>query len=156
MVVYAAVSSPQYNMVLKNLKVLTERLQRAKEVKTLLQEFKMEKWIADGATATANELVLLALDRIKNQVTDYDVFIRMLRSMPGVKSLADQMTGMYMCTVWLTCTWNLNACVSMILVLTSRALDDLSRVLEHLYLTVPSTCMLVCGHPVGLPLADVK
>ena len=98
LVVYAAAwdeASPQYNVVLKKLEVLTERLQRAKEVETLLQKFKMEKWIADGATATANELVLLALDRIKNQVTDYDVFIKMLRSMPGVKSIADQMTGMY-------------------------------------------------------------
>jgi hypothetical protein len=49
-----------------------------------------------GAKATANELVLLALNRIKTQVTDYDVFIRMLKSMPGVKSIADQMTGIVM------------------------------------------------------------
>ena len=88
-------ASSQYNVVLKQLQALTERLQLSKEEETLLQKFKMEKWIAGGATATANELVLLALDRIKNQVTDYDVFIRMLKSMPGVKSIADQMTGMY-------------------------------------------------------------
>ena len=113
MVVYAAASSLQYNVVLKKLEVLTERLQRAKEVETLLQKFKMEKWIADGATATANELVLLALDRIKNQVTDYDVFIRMLKSMPGVKSIADQMTGTYPCTYTHTqvCTMYMYICV---------------------------------------------
>ena len=87
------------HVVLKKLEALTERLQRAKEVETLLQKFKMEEWIAEGATATANELVLLALDRIKDQVTDYDVFIRMLKSMPGVKSIAYQMIGIYIYVV---------------------------------------------------------
>ena len=82
-------------VVLKKLQLLTERLQLTKEVEPLLQKFKMEKWIALGASATANELVLLALDRIKNQVTDYAVFIRMLKSMPGVKPIADQMIGTY-------------------------------------------------------------
>ena len=90
-------NSPQYNVVKKKLQALTERLQLSKEEETLLQKFKMEEWIADSATVTANELVLLALNRIKNQVTDYDVFIRMLKSMPGVKSIADQMTGIYVC-----------------------------------------------------------
>ena len=89
-------------VVLKKLQVLTERLQFAKEVEPLLQKFKMAKWIALGATATANELVELALDRIKNQVTDYDVFIRMLKSMPGVEPIAVQMIGtqsQYICTL---------------------------------------------------------
>ena len=87
--------TPQYNVVLENSEVLIERLQVAKEVKTLLWKFKMEKWIANRATATANELVELALNRIKDQVTDYDVFIRMLKDMPGVKSIADQITSTY-------------------------------------------------------------
>jgi hypothetical protein len=82
-----------HDVVLKNLEVLTKRLQLAKEVEPLLQKFKMEKWMALEATATANELVLLALDRIKNQVTDYDVFIKMLKSMPGVEPIAHQMIG---------------------------------------------------------------
>ena len=96
-------ASPQHNVVLKKLEALTERLQRAKEVETLLQKFKMEEWIAEGAAATANELVLLALDRIKNQVTDYDVFIRMLKSMPGVKPIADQMMGMCIHNMYSVC-----------------------------------------------------
>ena len=82
-----------HGVVLKKLQLLTERLQLTKEVEPLLQKFKMEKWIALGAKATANELVELALDRIKNQVTDYDVFIRMLKSMPGVEPIAHQMIG---------------------------------------------------------------
>ena len=85
--------SRQYKVVLKKLQALTERLQQAKEVDTLLLKFKMEEWMARVATATANELVLLALDRIKNKATDYDVFIRMLLSMPGAKSLAEEMKG---------------------------------------------------------------
>ena len=90
----AAMDKPNpHAVVLKKLQLLTERLQLAKEVQPLLQKFKMEKWIALGATATANELVELALDRIKNQVTDYDVFIRMLKSMPGVEPIAVQMIG---------------------------------------------------------------
>ena len=89
-------TTAQYNVVLKNLGVLTERLQHAKQIKTLLSKFKMEKWIASGAKARANELVELALNRIKTQVTDYDMFITMLKSMPGVKSIADQMTGIFM------------------------------------------------------------
>ena len=86
-------TSPQYNVVLKKLQVLTECLQHTKVEETLLQKFKMQRWIAVGATATANELVELALNRIKNQVADYDVFIGMLKSMPGVESIADQMIG---------------------------------------------------------------
>ena len=99
-------ADPQYNVVLKKLQMLTERLQYAKEVETLLQKFEMEKWIAVGTAATANDLVKLALSRIKDQVTDYDVFIRMLKNMPGVKSIADQMIGVYMlCTVWVYLTF---------------------------------------------------
>ena len=86
--------SRQYKAVLKELETLTKRLRTAKEVETLLQKFTMEGWIAGGAEATANELVLLALNRIQTRATDYDVFIRMLRSMPGVESLAKQMIGM--------------------------------------------------------------
>ena len=82
-----------HSVVLKKLEVLTERLECAKAVEPLLQKFKMETWIGFRATATANELVVLALDRIKNQVTDYDVFIRMLKSTPGVEPIADQMIG---------------------------------------------------------------
>ena len=89
--------SRQYDVVLKKLQTLTDSLQAANEVQTLLQKFKMEEWIARGATATANDLVLLALNRIQNQVTDYDVFIGMLKSMPGVKLLAEQMIGRYTC-----------------------------------------------------------
>ena len=80
-------------VVLKKLHLLTERLQLTKEVEPLLQKFKMEKWIALEASATANELVLLALNRIKSEITDYDVFIRMLKSMPGVEPIALQMIG---------------------------------------------------------------
>ena len=82
-----------HGVVLKKLQLLTERLQLTKEVEPLLQKFKMEKWIALEASATANELVLLALNRIKSEVTDYDVFIRMLKSMPGVEPIAVQMIG---------------------------------------------------------------
>ena len=84
--------------MLKRLQALTERLQLTGEVETLLQKFKMQKWMGSAAAATANELVLLGLDRIKNQATDYDIFIRMLKSMPGVESIADQMIGM--CVVY--------------------------------------------------------
>ena len=87
--------NPQYTVVLKKLQILTERLKCAKEVNTLLQKFEMQTWIAVGTTATADDLVKLALSRIKDQVTDYDVFIRMLRSMPGVETIADQMIGVY-------------------------------------------------------------
>ena len=90
-------ANPQYSVVLNKLQMLTERLQCAKEVETLLQKFEMQTWIAVGTTATANDLVQLALSRIKDQVTDYDVFIEMLKSMPGVKSIADQMIGVYTC-----------------------------------------------------------
>ena len=100
-------TSPQYNAVLKKLQVLTEYLQHTKVEETLLQKFKMQRWIAVGATATANELVELALNRIKNQVADYYVFIK---SLPGVESIADEMIGTHShvlvcfvnCRVWLT------------------------------------------------------
>ena len=82
-----------HSVVLKKLEVLTERLHCAKAVEPLLQKFQIKKWIGLSATATAHELVLLALNRIKNQVTDYDVFIMMLKNTPGVEPIADQMIG---------------------------------------------------------------
>ena len=98
-------ANPQYDVVLEKLEELTECLQFTKEVETLLQKFKTQKWIALGTTATANELVLLALNRIKRQVTDYDVFIRMLKSMPGVKPISDQMMGMCIHNMYSVYMW---------------------------------------------------
>ena len=47
-------------------------------------QFKQRSWVGITITATANEMIVLALDRIKKDVRDYRVFIDMLNNVTGM------------------------------------------------------------------------
>ena len=87
-------NSPQYKAVLSHLEALTTTLRVTPgAVSSLLQKFQELTWLAIGAEASAKELVTLALNRIENDVKDFDVFMNMLGTIPGMKTVVDKITG---------------------------------------------------------------
>ena len=87
-------SRPQYKAVLSHLEALTTTLRVTPgAVSSLLQKFQELTWLAIGAEASAKELVTLALNRIENDVKDFDVFMNMLGTIPGMKTVVDKITG---------------------------------------------------------------
>ena len=89
-----ASSSPQYKAVLSHLEALTTTLRIIPGAEdSLLLKFQERLWLAIGAGASAKELVTLALNRIKNDVKDYDVFINMLRYITGMEQVVNTIEG---------------------------------------------------------------
>ena len=92
--VTVSTTTPEYTAVLDHLSQLTERfkaLPGAEEA--LLVQFKQKRWVAITITATANELIVLALDRIKEDVQDYRVFIEILDNIEGMDSFVSSING---------------------------------------------------------------
>ena len=70
----------------------------AKELLTI--KYQQEQWIDITAHPTDHELVTLALDRIKHDPKQYDVFIGMLRGIAGMELTVGRITSfseLYMC-----------------------------------------------------------
>ena len=87
-------NSPQYKAVLSHLEALTTALRvRPGAESSLLLKFKELSWLPIGTEASANELVTLALNRIENDVRDYDVFVRMLRNTAGMEQMVNTFAG---------------------------------------------------------------
>ena len=59
--------------------------------KYLLSQFKIRGWLASGATPSAPELVDVALQRIRSNPSEYEVFIGMLPD--DVRAIVDSITG---------------------------------------------------------------
>ena len=88
--------SPQYKAVLSHLEVLTTTLRVTPDAEsTLLQKFQELTWLAIGAKVSAKDLVTLVLNRIENDVKDYEVFINMLGSITGMKTVVNKITGIF-------------------------------------------------------------
>ena len=82
--VTVSTKTPEYIAVLDHLQQLTDRLKvlpGAEEA--LLVKFKMKHWVAI-TTKDHDQLILLALDRIKEHAQDYRVFIDMLDNIEGM------------------------------------------------------------------------
>ena len=87
-------NSPQYKAVLSHLEALTTTLRVTPGAESsLLLKFQQLTWLAIETEASAKELVTLALNRIKNDVKDYEVFINMLETVPGMKTVVNKITG---------------------------------------------------------------
>ena len=88
--------SPQYKAVLSHLGTLTTTLRAIPDAEsTLLQKFQELTWLSIGAKVSVKELVTLALNRIENDVKDYEVFINMLGAITGMKTVVNKITGIY-------------------------------------------------------------
>lgn len=84
-----ASSDQMYKAVLSHFQQLKNSLRVTPGAEEeLLGLFKINEWISFTATATAEQLISLALNRIKNDVNNFKVFIDMLKSITGLKELA--------------------------------------------------------------------
>ena len=95
--------SPQYDAVLNQLVTLQERLDlkaNAKAKEKLLLMFQTKKWLGATADPTAADLVHLALNRIKDDVNQYGVFIKILQDITELADIADKITGILISSPW--------------------------------------------------------
>ena len=85
-----------YKAVLSDLETLitTFRVTPEAEV-SLLLKLQERLWLPIGAEASAKELVTLALNRIEDDVRDYEVFINILRNIAGMEQVVNIITGIY-------------------------------------------------------------
>lgn len=96
-------NSPQYEAVLKELETLTDTLDlkaNEKAKQKLLLKFQIEGWLGATADPSAADLIRLALNRIKNDVNQYKVFIDMLRGITELKAIANKITGIWISSPW--------------------------------------------------------
>lgn len=95
--------SPQYDAVLNQLVALKERLDlkaNAEAKEKLLLMFQTKKWLGGTADPTAADLVHLALNRIKDDVNQYEVFIKILQDITELADIADKITGILISFPW--------------------------------------------------------
>ena len=88
-------SSPWYQAVWKHVEILAVSLKATPNAESsLLERFQVNGWIGTTSTAQVDELVTLALSRIESDVKEYDVFMKMLNSIPGMDVATGKITGM--------------------------------------------------------------
>ena len=86
--------SPQYKAVLEQLRALVDALKANPDAQSSLQqEFRMKSWLSIGPHTSTDQLIYTALNRIANDVEQYDVFIGMLQSITEMKHMADKITS---------------------------------------------------------------
>ena len=86
--------SPQYKAVLSHLETLTTALRVTPGAEgSLLLKLQVLSWLPIGAEASAKELVTLALNRIENDVRDYEVFINMLKNIAAMEWVVNIIAG---------------------------------------------------------------
>lgn len=89
--------TPQYKKVVENLEVLQERLKVNRQASQDLEvKFKMEGWVGISAQIGAQQLAILALNRIKYDVNQYNVFLKMLRGITGMEDIAKKIAGIFL------------------------------------------------------------
>ena len=76
--------SPQYEAVRKNWTMLVGALNVGSALSDLLREVRSMGWIDKTAKLDADGLVQMALNRIENNVGNYEVFIGMLKNVTGM------------------------------------------------------------------------
>ena len=89
-------NTQQYQAVLKQLMDLTERLEEegnAEAKRNLLILLQTENWVGNIRDPKADGLIRVALNRIKTDVKQYEVFIKVLNKIPVVADIVNKMTG---------------------------------------------------------------
>ena len=82
-----------YDLVCSHLVKITNLLKTTKGAREdLTQHFVQKRWLANTQTPSENELVLLALQRIEIDPSQYDMFLNMLRAIQGLDLIVDVMT----------------------------------------------------------------
>ena len=83
-----------YDRVLSNLVTITKALKLCSSAQAeLTQLYQQNKWLDITDKPIAEELVTLALGRIKEDPNQYDLFVAMLRSITGMENIANKITS---------------------------------------------------------------
>ena len=92
--------TPQYRAVCKNLVPLVSTIKATPQALEDLQtHFKAKFWLSLTAKPDANDLAMQALNRITNNVKDYDVFMEMLSSVTGMDQIVGKIKGLSKCNI---------------------------------------------------------
>lgn len=84
-----------YKSVLANIDTISSHLRANNAVKeALIMKFKKHRWLDPIATLDEMGLVKLVLDRISNDDSQYDIFVKMLRDTVGTDLIVEKLTGM--------------------------------------------------------------
>ena len=87
----ATPESPEYKMMLSNLKPITDTLRANKAAAdSLCLKLKMESWIEVVDDPPPNELMKVVLDRIKKDASQFHEFKRFLGDIPGLDLISRQ------------------------------------------------------------------
>ena len=87
-------NTPEYDRVRTNLSHITKALVANRSGMAQLRLMFMEKeWLDISANPTPQELVLLALRRIKENAAQFGLFTAMLCGIPGLDLIAKKLTG---------------------------------------------------------------
>ena len=83
-----------YYKVLNKLDDINETLRSNSDTKDKLTRlYQQKEWLHIAATPVESELVKLALDRIKQDPDQFDLFIDMLRNTEGMDLIVKTLTG---------------------------------------------------------------
>lgn len=83
-----------YDKVLANMETIIQTLQAIPGAKqSLTVKYIEAQWMGLTATPTEYQLVGLALGRILQQSQQFDVFIGMLRGIPGMNLIVERLTS---------------------------------------------------------------
>ena len=86
--------TPQYLAVQKNLDTLQRTLKATDDAgETLLTLFKVRGWLDQLVQTKADGLIKKALNKIENDVENYEVFIEMLKEVSGIEDAVEKITG---------------------------------------------------------------
>ena len=84
----------EYSRVLSNLATITDTLKLSPGAQAkLTQLYQQYKWLEITENPNADELVRLALERIKLDPNQYDLFVSMLHGITGLDIIADTITS---------------------------------------------------------------
>ena len=87
--------TPQYRAVLDNLVTLVKAIEATPgSLGNLQTEFIAKSWFGPTAKPDANDLAILALNKIENNVKNYDMFTEILSSVTGMKQIVDIIKGL--------------------------------------------------------------
>ena len=85
--------SPGYGRVKSQLVKITSLLKATKPAhKALTLHYKQEGWLEMSANPAEDELVTLALVRMKNDSSQYDKFLNMLQAIEGLDIIVNSIT----------------------------------------------------------------
>ena len=83
-----------YDRVLSNLVAITKALKLIPGARVeLTQLYQQNKWLDITDKPSTDELVTLALGRIKEDPNQYDLFVAMLHSITGMENIANKITS---------------------------------------------------------------